>query len=109
MTVINELTSLAKRFSEAHPTRQVDLGSLLAFAAEEEAKYVQVSFGSSRGEPYVYECKGCAVGDWIVVPPNVLSYEPQLVKVVATGRNGYEGKIIKAHRVPKAFSKRGKR
>lgn len=51
----------------------------------EQAMYARVKF-TPGGRLYNYEVADCAVGDWIVVPPNSMRNAPSILEVIELGR-----------------------
>lgn len=65
----------------------------------ERSMYARVKF-TPGGRLYNYEVAGCAVGDWIVVPPNSMRNTPSILEVVELGRGSWDGICRPAHKVP---------
>lgn len=65
-----------------------------------ENDVVRVRF-SPGGSTYSYLCKKARVGDWVIVPPNKLCINRQIVQVVAVG---YSGRF-RAHRQAQLITK----
>ena len=72
-----------------------------------DGKYVQIRFPGGNYKRYIYECEGCKVDDYVLVPPTPYSSAPQVVRVVEVGRDGagWNGPVKAALRIPDDFQR----
>lgn len=107
---LTDLTAAAKDLRDTYG-REPGLLEVLEHMEQqrirEEGRYIRVQF-TPGGTLYCYRCEGCAVGDWVVTPPNNYSNRPQLLQVKKLGRppvfRTSDAQVRSAHRVPQEIA-----